>query len=202
MDVDNFDVILNMLSFDSKDDFYFVELIKRKKDNNPDTQSQKLIEWFEFNSKEKLISMKQYIHDKCVSENCRAYIRLNKRDKKQVALQVLREISNRVANSDYNIKNVYHQVLGRYHNDKNKKWIIDIDGDDIEKIDDIYLFFSNLRTKYVLPDTMVHALIPTKNGIHIITSPFDSKLFNDIFPDISIHKDNPTLLMYIDNNKT
>lgn len=33
--------------------------------------------------------------------------------------------------------------------------------------------------------------LPTKNGIHLITKPFDKREFNKKYPLVDIHKDNP-----------
>ena len=38
--------------------------------------------------------------------------------------------------------------------------------------------------------------VPTLHGCHLITHKFDSKAFKEEFPDIDIHKDNPTLLYF------
>jgi hypothetical protein len=40
----------------------------------------------------------------------------------------------------------------------------------------------------------IEAVIPTKNGYHLITGKFDVKTFKDKYPDIDIQKKNPTLL--------
>lgn len=37
-------------------------------------------------------------------------------------------------------------------------------------------------------------ILETKNGFHIITNPFNLKLFKDIFPEIDVHKSSPTIL--------
>jgi hypothetical protein len=42
----------------------------------------------------------------------------------------------------------------------------------------------------------VEAVIPTKNGYHLITERFDVKEFAEKYPDIDIQKKNPTLLYY------
>ena len=36
--------------------------------------------------------------------------------------------------------------------------------------------------------------VPTKNGYHILVTPFNPNLFKDKFPKIDLHKDNPTIL--------
>ena len=38
------------------------------------------------------------------------------------------------------------------------------------------------------------SIIPTKSGNHLITSPFNIKQFKEKYPDIDVHKNNPTLL--------
>ena len=38
------------------------------------------------------------------------------------------------------------------------------------------------------------SIIPTKNGLHLICRPFNVSKFKRIFPEIDIHKDNPTIL--------
>ena len=36
--------------------------------------------------------------------------------------------------------------------------------------------------------------IPTKSGYHLITTPFNLQQFKEEYPDIDVHKNNPTLL--------
>ena len=36
--------------------------------------------------------------------------------------------------------------------------------------------------------------VPTKNGLHMLVRTFDKSKFNILFPNIDIHKDNPTIL--------
>ena len=40
------------------------------------------------------------------------------------------------------------------------------------------------------------ALIPTKSGFHLITTPFDMSTFAKQYPNIDVHKNNPTLLYF------
>ena len=48
---------------------------------------------------------------------------------------------------------------------------------------------------YLRPEgKKIEAVIPTKNGWHLITGRFDVKTFSEKFPDIDIQKKNPTLL--------
>jgi hypothetical protein len=42
----------------------------------------------------------------------------------------------------------------------------------------------------------IEAIIPTKNGHHLITKKFDVMKFKEKYPDLDIQKRNPTLLYY------
>ena len=66
------------------------------------------------------------------------------------------------------------------------------DIDNIELKEDVIKFINNAEPK--IDRTIIE--IPTKNGVHLITSPFDRRNF---YSCIDIHKNNPTLL-YISTN--
>jgi hypothetical protein len=42
----------------------------------------------------------------------------------------------------------------------------------------------------------IEAIIPTKNGHHLITKRFNTQTFKEKYPEIDIQKKNPTLLYY------
>ena len=98
------------------------------------------------------------------------------------------------------LKGAFDSVTGQYHNDKDKKWIVDIDWVDINSpsnpqgfyVEEVRLWVIGLQSltkKYPMAES-----IPTKNGMHLITRPFNLKSFKDEFPGIDVHKDNPTIL--------
>ena len=119
-------------------------------------------------------------------------LRLNKRSYRKVAFKALQNVANTIANQEYKaVKNSYSRAAGQGHNDKNKKWIIDIDEKwSEEQIEN----FKKELFKYKPVGEKVYAILPTKNGLHFITKPFDLKHFKTNFPDIVIQKDNPTNL--------
>lgn len=47
-----------------------------------------------------------------------------------------------------------------------------------------------------VPNRKIEAIIPTKNGHHLITKKFDVMEFKKNYPDIDIQKKNPTLIYY------
>lgn len=78
-----------------------------------------------------------------------------------------------------------------------KKFVVDLDGmkpgDD--RYEEIKSFIRTLRGRGK-PSERIVGEIETMNGYHLITEPFDTKVFGDRYPDIDVHKNNPTLLYY------
>jgi hypothetical protein len=135
----------------------------------------------------------------------RVYIRLNRRSYEGVALQVLRELAQILQDKNFqHLKNIVASAAGKVNSEPWKNWIIDIDYNDwdyqrygdINKgaLKDLELFISSLEPFTV--ESKVKFIVPTLNGCHLITSPFNCQKFKQIYPNIDIHKDNPTLLYF------
>ncbi len=88
--VDNFDLISNMLTYNSSDDFYFVQIIKRFKDNPNDDRTQGnyhaggwYLKGYRIKSADELNALKPEIIKICEDNNARAYITINSRSEKE-----------------------------------------------------------------------------------------------------------------------
>lgn len=86
------------------------------------------------------------------------------------------------------IKKSYDRACGMGHNDKNKTWIIDIDG---QFSDDWLLQMIHYIDNCKPEGNKLVTQLPTKNGLHLITKPFDLRDFKNKYSEIDIHKDNP-----------
>ena len=137
----------------------------------------------------------------CEMFKARAYIHIQKQNHKDVAMNMITEIVNRIQSGQINQKNVFDSVVGQIKTQE-KRWIVDIDMKSIEAVQRISILINNLRPI----GEKTEAVIPTKNGYHLITKRFDVMEFNKYMslqgdvPDIQ--KKNPTLLYYpnsIDN---
>jgi len=86
--VDNFNQCANLLEFDNALDFYFVQIFQRRKDagNENMKRNVRVVKDFYIYSQEDLLSLKDKIVETCEKYNARAYLRVNKRNLKQVAL--------------------------------------------------------------------------------------------------------------------
>lgn len=188
--INNLEKIINLLKFDSEDDFYHFQIIKRKKEHKKLGSNSLIVKTYYIKSIEHLIKVFPII-ELCNFHDARGCINLNRRSFEKIAFHLLRKVTDQIMNRDFkSARNAYNSVCGAYSNESDKKWIIDIDRKDNYS----YGFFLSERLKSIqqIGDKIL-SILDTKNGYHLITKLFniqDSKLF--LFDEI--HKDNPTIL--------
>jgi len=191
--VNNFDKIKELISFDDEFDFYFVQIIKRRKDNPDLRRDMNIIANFYIESFEHYERLMPHIISMCDHENARAYFRINRRNYKHLSYHMLKRVVEVISSGMVkSLKGTFDTVAGQFHGDKDKKWIIDFD-DDIP-YHPAEVKHEILRLQGETKKEPYFTAIPTKNGVHYITRPFNVKVFKEKFPGIDIHKDNPTIL--------
>lgn len=221
MIIDNFWLIKTLLDFKDMDDFYFLQIIQRKKDGN-DVQSAnngyRTIKTYYIRSLEDFERRKDAIIQLCEQNNARAYINLNVRNAREVALVAAKAYIDLVReNRCSQGHRVYDHVCGITPKmGVKKKRIVDIDGLTDDEVDLICEKICKCRSAYPMENTdadmydNIIARIPTAHGVHIITHGFDVGRFRDILErtialDLTnkqikeitdIKKDNPTLLYF------
>lgn len=192
--VNNFDQIKQLLKFENENEFYFVQILQRKKENPELGRNNRLVKAYYIYSIEKLEKYKEEIIKMCEVFNARAYIHLNRRNSKQVGFEMLELLAtNLKLNQTDFLGNLYNSVCGHHHSDKDKTWIIDIDEEDpilVEAIETATYNIEPIGNKII-------AWVPTKNGLHLITKPFNSKVFGEKYPEIDLHKNNPSILFAV-----
>lgn len=201
MVTDNFQQIADILRLRediiTDDTFFFLQIVKRKKDN-PELESHRhLIDSWYIKDADHLVKYKDRIIEQCEKNNARAYFRLNKRSYEKVALQTLALVAQNIAAGNYDIKNCYEKCAGLYHSDEDKTWVVDIDYDKNSVVQTNQMMRIRRDIAALVNETgrdSTTYLVPTKNGIHIITRPFNVQRFKEMWPDVDIHKDNPTIL--------
>ena len=119
-------------------------------------------------------------------------IRLNRRSFDKVGFKALANLANSMQNREYKfLRQSYDRACGLGHNDPVKKWILDIDFHPSENImKTITHRISNIEPK----GNKILDIIPSKAGLHIITTAFNLAEFKEEFTTIDVHKDNPTNL--------
>lgn len=192
--IDNTEILRPLLKFPFDTSFYFLQIIKRRKENPELKKPQTIIKNYYIHSTEEFDELYESVVTRCVDNNARAYLRLNIRDLKKVALATNRKIAEYLFAGDYkSVQNAYDKATGEFHADPDKKWIVDFDGEEAQPV-----YYTPVLNEIVRlnPDAAV-AMIPTKNGLHFISRPFNLQEFNKTFPNIKlsdkIHKDSPTI---------
>lgn len=144
-----------------------------------------------------LLELKDKIVKMCDLFNARAYIRLNKRDKKTIALQTLSLLAQNIAAENYDVKNCYTKVCGQYHSDLFKTWVIDFDYDVNDPVQWEEVKIKVTEILKLIAETNREPkvyYVPTKNGKHLICPPFNIAKYKEMFGDLEFHKENPTIL--------
>jgi hypothetical protein len=198
--IDNLELIKPLLNFEDAEDFYQLYVFKRKKDQATDKanhQSVRTIKTYSINSIEYLESRYEEIKQLCEIFSARAYIHVQKQNHKDISLQMMISLAEKIRNRQHNQSHLFDSVVGQVKT-LEKRWIVDIDTTDEITIHRAVHVINDIRPE----GQKIEAIIPTKSGYHLITSRFDVQEFNKrmsqyvTVPDIQ--KKNPTLL-YLPN---
>lgn len=195
MPINNFEFIKQLLTFDNDDEFYFVQIIQRKKDNpggiHGSNNSNRLIKAYYITSLKQLNALESEMIGIADLFNARIGINLNKRSFYKTAFNTLQTIANQMHNKDFkSVRRAYNTACGVHNASSDKLWILDVD-EKGRKLNDMVNFID----RECQPNgAKFKTIIPSKQGCHVITSPFDLREFSVLYPDIEIHKNNPTNL--------
>ena len=216
---DNFTLIKNFISnhttIDSGD-FYFVQVLKRRKDNPELKGDVAIVANYFFYSLDDFDTHKAEIVQHCQDNNARCYIRINKRNDKKIALQTIRLAIEDILSGNYKPK---FEVSSTTDPEKSLEFIKVI-VDEIYNKDYSHVKYAHLSacgqfasdpvkkwvidvddptiladiTEHLETFTTILLTLPTKSGYHIITPGFNPNLLTDKFKDVDLKKDSPTVL--------
>ena len=207
--IDNIELIKPLLNFTEKGDFYMLYVFKRKKDQpegeRDNHQSVRTIKTYCIDSIEHLERRYDEVKQLCEMFKARAYIHVQKQNHKDVSLNMLALLAERIRDGVTNQKGLFDSVVGQIKTIE-KRWIIDVD--DSHEPSPLMMAYIEYNcdpiTKVKFDDLgmsighevgpKIEAIIPTKNGHHLITKKFDVMKFKEAYPDLDIQKKNPTLL--------
>jgi hypothetical protein len=203
--INNIEYIKPLLNFENEGDFYMLYVLKRKKDQleseRDNHQSVRTIKSYCITSLEYLDKRFDEIKLLCETFKARAYIHVTKQNHKDVAMNMITEIVSRIQSGQINQQHVFDSVVGQIKTQE-KRWIIDIDTQSIHIKNMMINIIDGVRPTD--DGSKIEAIIPTKNGIHLITKRFDVMEFTkrltergEVVPDLQ--KKNPTLLYYPDS---
>ena len=209
VEIDNFENVRQIMNFSNPGDtIYFVELIKRKKDNDDMMDYRQFIKQFYFKDENEFNNAEQSIKTLCQQLNCRAYIYLNARSKAMID-KYTKIYSDRFAKNRKMAKHFGNNPMafaaGRSFDEPNRPLcFIDIDSDDFK---DISMAMKIIQDAGIKP---LFAYRSINNGLHVILPNKDDAKKLDFTPingnlnglsqfyknnaKVSVEIDKPTLL--------
>ena len=201
--IDNIKTIKGLLNFENEGDFYMLYVFKRKKDQpegeRDNHQSVRTIKTYCVDSVGYLEKRYDEIKQLCEMFKARAYIHVQKQNHKDVSLNMMVALAQRIQDGNLKQKGLFDSVVGQLKTHE-KRWIIDIDDVSIDSFSHDQYYTSMRDYINVLQEDdgkdKTMTFVKTKSGFHIITQPFNVMKFKERYPDIDIQKKNPTLLYY------
>lgn len=198
--VDNFEKLNSILEFESEDDFYMLQVMKRRKENPEMDKNSVALKTVYLHRKDQLLELKDDLVELADKKNARIYLNPNRKSFKKCTLACLKEFADRISNENfYKPYKIFDSVAGAAGS-KKAIWVIDIDWDevteqfgDVERsvfVNDVCEFINSLKPDI---ENKVKLVNETKNGTHILTSPFNMYDFMQRYK-IQVHKNNPTLV--------
>jgi hypothetical protein len=193
--IDNIEHIKELLNFSDEGDFYMLYVFKRKKDQpegeRDNHQSVRTIKTYCVESVEYLEKRYDEIKQLCEMFKARAYIHVQKQNHKDVSLNMMVSLAQRIQDGNLKQHHLFDSVVGQLKT-REKRWIVDVDVKDAVFTERLSEFINAIRPE----GPKIETKIPTKSGYHLITKRFDVMEFKKHYPDIDIQKKNPTLLYY------
>ena len=195
MEINNLQLIKPLLNFANDDVFYHLQILKRKKEHPSLGSNSYVVKTYYISSIEYLEFKMSEIIELCKFHQARAYINLIPRSFEKIAFHTLKKVTDCIMNKDYkSVRKAYESICGKYgHGDK--IWVIDVDDRDFNKVLKIGETVNKIESGN---SVNVLEYIPTLNGFHILTKPFDKSVFSKIY-DLDIHTNNPTILYLYKN---
>lgn len=196
--VDNFNKLNSILEFESEDDFYMLQIIKRRKENPDMDKNSIAIKTVYLHRKDQLLELKEDLIALATRHNARIYVNPNRKSFKKCTLACMKEFADRIYNENYHKPyKIFDSVAGAAGS-KKAIWVIDVDWNE-GVTDEQKNRFTNEICDFVntlKPDTQENKVVlinQTKNGTHILTTPFNVADFRTKYI-IEVHKNNPTLV--------
>lgn len=197
--INNFETIKKHLIFPNERSFYFVQILKRKKEN-PEMKSYSLpIESFYIFSVEQFERVMPHIIEKCEQNRARAYIKMNTLDANSVGLEAISVLTQELRQGNWKaLSKAFNSACGicGKQDGTEKLYLIDVDEKEYTNVMGIENFINSLNPTD--NKDKIKMIVPTKNGWHLLSTGFDMQTFKYTYNNIDVHKDGIVLLYYPD----
>lgn len=201
--IDHFTRINDILKFDSDDDFYMLQVIKRRKENPDMETNSRILKTVYLQSEGQLLRLKDDLVDLADRHNARVYVNPSRKSFRKCTIACLKEFADRIACENYaKPYKIFDSVAGACGS-KRAVWVVDVDWADITDVelpdefsqrvyvDKMCEFINTLQPE---SDDKIVAVNRTRNGMHVLTTPFNVADFRQKYPNVTVHKNNPTLV--------
>ena len=194
--VNNFELIKSFLEFPNDDIYYHLQILRRGKDHPDMSAANRVIKSYFICSLENLDYVEEEIKKLCEFFGARAYINLASKSIKKTTMLQLKYLAQRAYEGDFKkIWKSWNTCAGEIKGEESR-WVVDVDSLSSVIVRDVINCIHKIQPENY---DKVKEVIPTKNGFHIISEPFNLQQFKEIYPDIDVHKINPTILYIPDN---
>ena len=146
--VNNIELIKPHLIFPNERSFYFIQIIKRKKENPEMTGYSLPVESFYIFSIEQLDRVMPHIIEKCEQNRARAYIKMNTLDMQSVALETISVLTQEIRKENWkHISKALNSACGicGKQNGTEKLYLVDIDSKDMDYIEEVKSYINQLE---------------------------------------------------------
>ena len=209
--INNFEQIKSMFYFNEGNNMFFhCQIVSRAKDHKGENKKVKegAIKTYFIRSKEHLDSLKDEIILLCEHYGARAYINVAGKDFDSLQTLMLSKLANDIHQGIVrNPRKCLNSAAGELKS-RMPKWIVDVDDVSLknsikEKLFELYAEAwkrkgSDISVEALkeVEDSYIYAEVPTKQGVHLIVKPFNTKAFSEAFPDVDVHKNSMGTLLY------
>jgi hypothetical protein len=195
--INNFKQAVEFLNFDTPGSVYRIMICQRRKDFSGDDavtrKNTKVLDVFYVRSLDQFINLEQKIIDKCALNNSRAYISVSVRTDESIAKKAMCILAEYLYYNEFKaVEHIYDKAFGNAKT-LDKWFLIDYDNNDEFSQENV---LEHLRN-YVGNNgekINIKIIAPTRDGAHIITSPFDKSYLTKKY-NIEIKVDGQLLLI-------
>lgn len=190
--INTLEKIKPFLVFETEDTFYDLQIIQRRKENPDMETNHRTVKHYSIRSIEHLERLLPEIIKICDVLNARACINLNRRSFEFLANQMLKKIPDVfLADSYQTMGSAYESLVGKFTAEprETRRWIVDIDIVSLVIVNEVSEFIQENN-----PDVQILDVFKTKNGYHLITTPFRVDVFKKAYPEHELHRNNPVNL--------
>lgn len=200
--IDNFDRIKSLMPFGEEENlFMHLQILRRGKDHPDLPAANKLIKSWLVRSAEHLDSLREEVVFLCEHYKARAYISCVPKSIEKLNRFIMRKLAdNQYTGNVINPWHVFNSACGELPGVE-KRWVVDVDTNDKDIVDFIKLEIDRLWVNAHQNDwgklresAWLIAEVPTLNGFHLISRPFNLQEFSNRFPDTEVKKNGLTAL--------